>query len=62
MRVRIVVVSLVIGVLLTATACGGGGSVGGSAKVEAISSVEQFARAFNDDAGQARLVLLLSPT
>jgi hypothetical protein len=61
-RMRMVVVTLVIGVLLSAAACGGDGSAGGSGKVETISSVEQFAHAFDDDAGDARLVLLLSPT
>jgi hypothetical protein len=58
----VVLVTLVIGVLLVAAACGGDGSSGASGKAEPISSVAQFARAFDHDTGHARLVLLLSPT
>jgi hypothetical protein len=60
--VRAILVALLIGVLLGAAGCGGDSSSGGSAKLETISSVAQFARAFDDGAGHARLVLLLSPT
>jgi hypothetical protein len=54
--------ALWLGVLLVAAGCGSDGSAGRSAKLEAISSVQQFAHAFDDDAGHARIVLLLSPT
>jgi hypothetical protein len=59
----LILVGLSIGVLLVVAACGGGGSPGGSARLETISSsVEPFRRAFDDGTGHARLVLLLSPT
>jgi hypothetical protein len=50
-------------VLLAAAGCGGGGATeGASAKLETLTSVDQFKRAFDADKGHARLVLLLSPT
>jgi hypothetical protein len=58
--VRLTLAALLIGVL--AAACGGQGPTGGSGKLEPISSVHQFERAFDDDSGHPRLVLLLSPT
>jgi hypothetical protein len=46
-----------------ASGCGGGQATReGSAKLETLTSVDQFEHAFNDDRGHARLVLLLSPT
>jgi len=59
---RVILATLSVGMLVAAAACGGHGSAGGSAKLETISSVEQFAHAFDDGAGHARLVLVLSPT
>jgi hypothetical protein len=60
--VRVIVAILAVGVLVVAAGCGSNRSSGGSGRVEPITSVEQFARAFDDDSGHARLVLLLSPT
>jgi hypothetical protein len=60
--VRLVLATLLVGVLVVAAGCGGHGSVGGSGELETISSVDQFARAFDDATGHPRLVLLLSPT
>ena len=54
--------------LLTAAVVGAGcaggddGPAGASGELVTISSVQQVARAFDQDAGHARLVLLLSPT
>jgi Na+/serine symporter len=59
---RVVLATLLLGVVAVVAGCGGHGSVGGSGKLEAISSVDQFGRAFNDRTGHPRLVLLLSPT
>jgi hypothetical protein len=59
---RLVLAALSIGVLVAAAGCGGSGSPGGSGKLETISSVQQFERAFDDEAGHPRVVLLLSPT
>jgi hypothetical protein len=59
--VRVVV--LLLALLVVAAGCGGGrGSPGGPGKLETLSSVAQFQRAFDDEAGHPRLVLLLSPT
>jgi hypothetical protein len=52
----------VVIVLMVAAGCGGHGPEDGSGKLETISSVAQFERAFDDDAGHPRIVLLLSPT
>jgi hypothetical protein len=60
--VRLTLAGLWLGVLLVAAGCGGQGSAGESGKLDAISSVQQFANVFDDNAGHARLVLLLSPT
>jgi hypothetical protein len=60
--VRVILASLAIGVLLVATACGSRESSTGSGQLETISSLDQFAGAFDDAGGHARLVLLLSPT
>jgi hypothetical protein len=60
--VRLILAIVSIGVLVVAAGCGGHGSPSGSGKLETISSVDQFGRAFNDDSGHPRLVLLLSPT
>jgi hypothetical protein len=60
--VRVILATLSIGVLVAAAGCGSHQSPSGSGRLETISSVEQFARAFDDGAGHARLVLLLSPT
>jgi hypothetical protein len=60
--VRPILALFAIGMLLVAAGCGGQGSPGPSGKLETLSSVDRFARAFEDDAGHARLVLLLSPT
>lgn len=54
--------ALLIGVALVAVACGSDRSGGGTAKLETISTVSQFQRAFNAERGTARLVVLLSPT
>jgi hypothetical protein len=51
-----------LGMLLIAAGCGSHESTGTSGRLETISSVEQFARDFDADAGHARIVLLLSPT
>jgi hypothetical protein len=57
------VILVLIGVLLLTVACGSHGSPSGSGKLETIStSIEPFKQAFDDSAGHARLVLLLSPT
>jgi ABC-type glycerol-3-phosphate transport system substrate-binding protein len=49
---------------LVAAGCAGGddGPTGASDELATISSVQQIARAFNQDSGHPRLVLLLSPT
>jgi hypothetical protein len=60
--VRLVLGTLLLGLLVVAAGCGGQGTPGGSGKLETISSVAQFERAFDDEAGHPRLVLLLSPT
>jgi hypothetical protein len=60
--VRVVLATLLLGVLVLAAGCGGHGSTSGSGKLETISSVDQFERAFDDAKGHPRLVLLLSPT
>jgi hypothetical protein len=54
--------------LLTAALVGAGcmggddGPTGASGELETISNVQQVARAFDEDSGHPRLVLLLSPT
>jgi hypothetical protein len=58
----VVLATLLLGVIAVAAGCGGHGSAGGSGKLETISGVDQFDRAFNDGSGHPRLVLLLSPT
>jgi hypothetical protein len=60
--VRAVLVTVLIGSLLIAAGCGSQRSPVASSRLETISSVDQFARAFDRDTGHARLVLLLSPT
>jgi hypothetical protein len=60
--VRLVLATLLVGVLMVAAGCGGHGSAGGSGKLEPISNVDRLERAFDDESGHARLVLLLSPT
>jgi hypothetical protein len=60
--VRLVLASLLLGLLMVAAGCGGQESPSESGKLETISSVAQFERAFDDEAGHPRLVLLLSPT
>ena len=59
---RSILTMLMLGAVLIVAGCGGSGSAAGSAALETISSVDQFARAFDDGAGHPRLVLLLSPT
>jgi hypothetical protein len=59
---RVVLATVLIGVLLASVGCGGHGSSGGSGRLDTIASMDQFERAFDDDAGHPRLVLLLSPT
>ena len=59
---RLVLVTFMLGALLVGAGCGGHGSPGGSGALETISSVDQFKREFDQGAGHARLVLLLSPT
>jgi hypothetical protein len=60
--VRLILACVLIGVLLASTGCGGHGSSSGSGKLETISSMDQFERAFDHDTSHPRLVLLLSPT
>jgi hypothetical protein len=51
--------------LVLGAGCGGGNGdkpAGGSGDVVTISNVQQIARAFNEETGHPRLVLLLSPT
>jgi hypothetical protein len=51
-------------IVIVAAGCGGSDdeSAGGSGSLATITSVQQVARAFNEDTGHPRLVLLLSPT
>jgi hypothetical protein len=60
--VRLIVALL--SVALLGAACGGSGDApsGASGELATITSVEQFARAFDEGSGHPRLVLLLSPT
>jgi hypothetical protein len=53
-----------VGAALVAAGCAGGDDepAGASGDLVTISNVQQIARAFNDDTGRPRLVLLLSPT
>jgi hypothetical protein len=60
--VRLVLATLSLGLLVVAAGCGGGGSADGSGKLETLSSVDRFERAFDGATGHPRLVLLLSPT
>jgi hypothetical protein len=50
--------------LILGTGCGGSddGPARGSGDLVTISNVQQIARAFNEDTGSPRLLLLLSPT
>jgi hypothetical protein len=62
---RHVLATLTLGLLAVAAGCGGNGSSGGSGapgKLETLSSVDPFERAFDNTSGHPRLVLLLSPT
>jgi ABC-type glycerol-3-phosphate transport system substrate-binding protein len=58
-----VIVALLCAALVV-VGCGGGDDepADASSELETISSVQQFASAFDEGAGQPRLVLLLSPT
>jgi hypothetical protein len=62
--VRLVLATLSLGLIVVAAGCGGNGSSGGSApgKLETLSSVDRFERAFDNATGHPRVVLLLSPT
>jgi hypothetical protein len=61
--VRLIATTILLSAALVLVgACGGSGSSGGSGKLETLSSVGQFQRAFDAGAGHPRLVLLLSPT
>jgi hypothetical protein len=61
-KVRLIVAFL--GAALVLAGCGGGddGAASASGDLVTISNVQQVARAFDEDAGHPRLVLLLSPT
>jgi hypothetical protein len=57
------IVALLTAALVGAGCMGGDdGSSGESGALVTISNVQQVARAFDEDAGHPRLVLLLSPT
>ena len=57
------IVALLTAAVVGASCAGGDdGPAGASGELVTISSVQQVARAFDEDAGHARLVLLLSPT
>ena len=53
-----------LGAALLVAGCGGGddGSASASGDLVTITNAQQVARAFNEDTGHPRLVLLLSPT
>jgi hypothetical protein len=61
-----VIVTLLSAILMLAAGCGGDDdsieAVGASGELVPLSNVKQFAREFDADKGQPRLVLLLSPT
>ena len=58
-----VIVAFLSATLVAAGCAGSGdGPADASGDLVTISNVQQIARAFNDDTGRPRLVLLLSPT
>lgn len=55
--------SLLVLLSVALAACGGGsGDNGASGRLSDLTSVEELSARFNEDRGEPRLVLLLSPT